>query len=225
MVDHRPDDFCQRRVYHAVAGGLKNCISARCCLRSCIARATPSGHAVTDEVRAWDSKVIEQRRHIVGEVFGDDFAIDVGRAPMALHFDGNHASRFGKLADPPGPVVGDGHERAVEQHDRFAAAVDFVVHFESVHRGVASRWLWLCRCGGWQKHRQAERCCQRVWCHSILTTMAFTLLGRRALLCVLFELVQDAIGRVGQVVKLAQLFDAAIRQIRAAIRKGGVFQQ
>jgi len=28
-----------------------------------------AAHAVTDEVRAWDFEVIEQRSHIVGEVF------------------------------------------------------------------------------------------------------------------------------------------------------------
>src|SRR5712691_1485906 len=102
-----------------------------------------AAHAVTDEVRAWDLEVIEQRRHIVGEVFVGDVAWDVRRAPMALQFDGNHFPRFGELADPPSPIVGDGHECAVEQHHGIAASVDFVVHFEPVDRRVASRWFLL----------------------------------------------------------------------------------
>ena len=62
-----------------------------------------AAHAVTDEVRAWDLEIIEHRSHIVGEVFIAEIAIDVGRAPVALHFDGNHFSRFGKFADPVPP--------------------------------------------------------------------------------------------------------------------------
>ena len=102
--------------------------------------------------------MIEQRRHIVGEVCRADIAVDVGRAPVALHFDGNHFPRFGKFADPPGPVVGDGHERAVQQHHRIAAAVDLVVHFESVDRRVARRWCLLRGC----EHRQDKSDCRHV---------------------------------------------------------------
>ena len=121
-----------------------------------------AAHAVTDEVRAWDFEVIEQRRHIVGEVFGGDVAWDVRRAPMALQFDGNHFPRFGELADPPSPIVGDGHECAVEQHHGIAASVDFVVHFEPVDRRVASRWFLLPQCGSRQEHRQEKCCCLHV---------------------------------------------------------------
>ena len=123
-----------------------------------------AAHAVADEVRLGDLEVIEQRRHIVGKVLAADVAFDVRRAAVALHFDGDHFPRFGKLADPPGPVVGDGHERAVEQHHRFAAAVDFVVHFESVDRRVARRWLLLRRYDSRHEHRQEKSCCLHVWC-------------------------------------------------------------
>jgi hypothetical protein len=93
-----------------------------------------AAQAVTNEVRAGDFEVIEQRSHIVGDVFVTEFAIDVGGSPVPLHFDGNHFPRLGKFTDPLGPVVCNGHERAVEQHHRIAASVDFVVHFESVDR-------------------------------------------------------------------------------------------
>ncbi len=103
--------------------------------------------------------MIEQRRHIVGEVLVGDVACDVRRASVALHFDGNHFPRFGELADPPGPVAGDGHERAVEQYHRFAAAVDFVVHGDSVDWHVARNGLLLRRRGSRQKHRHEKSGC------------------------------------------------------------------
>jgi hypothetical protein len=65
-----------------------------------------AAHAVPDEIRAWDVEVIEQCSHIVGEVFIAEIAIDVSRAPVALHFDGNHVPRLGKFADPLDPVEG-----------------------------------------------------------------------------------------------------------------------
>jgi len=40
-------------------------------------------------------EMIEQRGHIVGEVFIAEIAFDVGRAPVGLHFDGNDSPRFG----------------------------------------------------------------------------------------------------------------------------------
>lgn len=46
MVDHGPDDFCQRRIHHPVAGGLKNCINARCILRSRMLLAICTGFFV-----------------------------------------------------------------------------------------------------------------------------------------------------------------------------------
>ena len=117
-----------------------------------------SAHAVADEVRSRDLEMIEQRGHVVGEVFVGDIAWDVRRAAVTLHFDGNDFPRFGELADPPGPVVGDGHERAVKQHHRFAAAVDFVVHFESVDWRVARRWLLLRRHVSRNERHQKESC-------------------------------------------------------------------
>src|SRR5205807_1454361 len=127
-----------------------------------------AAHAVADEIRPRDIELLEQRRHIVGEVFVGDVAFAVRRAPVALHFDGNHFPRSGELVDPAGPIVGDGHERAVEQHHRFAAAVDFVVHFDAVDWCVASRWLLLRRNVSRHEHYQEESCCPHVWCYSVL---------------------------------------------------------
>src|SRR5437868_7788320 len=47
-------------------------------------------HAVTDEVRAGDFEVIEQRSHIVGEVLVSEISFDFGRAPVDLHFVCKH---------------------------------------------------------------------------------------------------------------------------------------
>ena len=59
-----------------------------------------AAQAVTDDIRAWDLEIIEQPGHIVGEVFVSNIAFDVGRTPVALHFDRDHFPRFGKFADP-----------------------------------------------------------------------------------------------------------------------------
>jgi hypothetical protein len=48
-------------------------------------RRTRDAHAVTDQVRARDLEMIEQRGHIVGKVLEAEIALDVGRAPVALH--------------------------------------------------------------------------------------------------------------------------------------------
>src|SRR6185369_4829570 len=104
-----------------------------------------AAQAVTHDVRAWDLEIIEQPCHIVGEVLEREIALDVGSTPVTLHFDGNHFPRFGKFADPHTPVVCNCHERAVKQHYRLAAAVDLVIHFESVNRSIARGWFLLPR--------------------------------------------------------------------------------
>ena len=82
---------------------------------------------------------------------------------MALHFDGDHFPRLGKFADPLGPVARDGHERAVEQHHRLAAAVDFVIHFEPVNRRIARSWFLLRRYDGRHEHCQEKSDGLHVW--------------------------------------------------------------
>src|SRR5476649_16729 len=62
-------------------------------------------------------------------------------------------------ARPPVPVVGDGHEGAVKQHHRFAAAVDLVVHVESIDWRVARRWLLLRRRTSRHERDQEESGC------------------------------------------------------------------
>ena len=64
-----------------------------------------AAEAVTDDVRTRDLEMIEQRGNIVGKIFSRNIAIDVGRSPVALHFDGNHFPRFGKLVDPIIPAI------------------------------------------------------------------------------------------------------------------------
>src|SRR6266545_421259 len=75
-------------------------------------------------------------------------------APRSCPFEADHLPRLGEFGDPAGPVVRDGHERAVEQRHRIAASVDFVVHFQPVDRRVARRWLFLRRYDSRHEHHQ-----------------------------------------------------------------------
>ncbi len=65
---------------------------------------------------------------------------------MALHIDGDHFPRFGKLVDPIDPVARDRHERPVQQHHRLALAMDLVIHLQSVNRSIARNRFLLRRC-------------------------------------------------------------------------------
>jgi hypothetical protein len=72
-----------------------------------------AAQAVTDDVRARNLEVIQQPGNIVCEVFICKIAFDVGRSPVALHFDGDHFSRFGEFPSEISPLVRDRHERTV----------------------------------------------------------------------------------------------------------------
>ena len=61
--------------------------------------------AVTHDVRARDLEIVEQPGNIVRQVFRGYIAFDVGRTPVALHFDGDHFPCFRKLIDPILPVA------------------------------------------------------------------------------------------------------------------------
>ena len=55
--------------------------------------------AITEDVCLGNFEIIEQRGNIVGEVFRTDIALDVGRAPVTLHFNGDHFARLRKFLD------------------------------------------------------------------------------------------------------------------------------
>src|SRR5690606_17548884 len=111
-------------------------------------------HAVANEGRAWMLEIREQRRHVIGEVPAVEVAWNIRRPPVTRHFDGNDFPGPGKFLDPPVPVEGDRHERPVEQHDGFTAAVNFVIHAESVDWRIARRGILL---GGQVRDRHHHR--------------------------------------------------------------------
>ena len=76
-----------------------------------------TAHAVPQQVRSWDFQVVEQGSDVIGEVFMTEVAIDIDGAAMALQLDGDHLPALGQLWEQVGPVVGDGHERTVQQAD------------------------------------------------------------------------------------------------------------
>ena len=106
-----------------------------------------AAEAVPNEVGRGNLEIVEQCRDIVGQIFVAEIALDVGDSSMPLHLHGDDLPGFRELGNHLRPVGRDGHERAVQQDDGLALAVDFVVHPEAVHRGVAGLGL-LCRHDG-----------------------------------------------------------------------------
>src|SRR6266581_9488868 len=65
-------------------------------------------------------------------------AINVGCVPMSLLLDSDNPPRRGKLRQHLAKRGADGREIAVQQHQRPTAAVDLVVHLETVHGNIAT---------------------------------------------------------------------------------------
>ena len=86
------------------------------------------------------------------------------------------APRFGELIDHPVQLLVMVMKVAVEQHHRFAAAVDLVVHFQPVDRRVIRRWLLLLALAALAFH-QEESYCPHVWCNSLLSKAGEVCLG------------------------------------------------
>ena len=107
-----------------------------------------AAHVVAEEVSPLDLEDIEHSGDVVGQARVAELALDVGRAAVPLHLDGADLARLRELADPRRPVVRDRHERAVEQHERIAAAMDLVLHLEPIDLCVTRRRFLLSRDDG-----------------------------------------------------------------------------
>ena len=53
-----------------------------------------AAHAVTEQIGPRNLEVVEHRGNVVGEVCVTEVAVDVGRASVALHFDGDDFAGF-----------------------------------------------------------------------------------------------------------------------------------
>ena len=100
----------------------------------------PGAHAVADHVGLLEPELPDQARHVVGHLLVGDLAVDVARAPVALHLGHDHLSVLREtLAQRPEGL--HDHVGAVEQHERRSRAVDLVVHLELADRRMAGSHL------------------------------------------------------------------------------------
>ena len=116
-----------------------------------------ASHAVAEHVGPLDLQVFEQRGRVVRHLLAGQRAVDVRRVSVPLQLDGDLLPVPGQ-----GRVRGRPAERPVQQDQRLAGAVDFVVHLQAVDRGVPL--LHRSRCIGIGLTRLVARFSRR--CHA-----------------------------------------------------------
>jgi len=94
--------------------------------------------AVAEQIRLWQAEVVEQRDDVLGQQLEPQGPVDVGGVPVRLQFNGDDLPAGGQ----PRRVVlhqADGHQRAVDQHQRAAGAPRLVIKLQAAGRGEPRR--------------------------------------------------------------------------------------
>ena len=78
----------------------------------------PAAKAEAEHVGLADAEVVQQRGHVTGQVAQVDVPVDVGGAPVSLQLGGDHLAVGGQLGPDVAERQVDGHQPAVQQHER-----------------------------------------------------------------------------------------------------------
>ncbi len=103
-----------------------------------------AAEAEAEHVGLPDPEVTEQRGHVIGQEMQVDVAVDVGRAAVALQFGGDHRPARGQLGQQSAERQLDGHQAAVQQHQRAGRPgrpVPLVIHPQAVDGRVSGAGL------------------------------------------------------------------------------------
>src|SRR5215210_7791964 len=102
-------------------------------------------HAVAEDIDLFDAEVLHEGGNVVGQLLVGEWAIDISRAAVALHFESDYLPRLGQGRHQR-PEHVDGPEGPVENDERYAAtAMNLVVHPQPVDRRVAGfNRRWIC---------------------------------------------------------------------------------
>ena len=98
--------------------------------------AREPAEAEADDVGSLDPQVVEQGDDVGREVGERRGTIDVGGVTVALELDRDHPVALGEHRQRDGEVQADGHQTAVEEHQRRSVAVLLVVQVQPVDIGV-----------------------------------------------------------------------------------------
>ena len=101
-----------------------------------------SAVAVPEQIGLFDVEVAQESDGLLGGLLEREWAIDVGRAAMALLLERDHPARPGQQREQLAERGADGRVPTVQEHQRHAVPhcrpVDLVVHLESVDGRVTA---------------------------------------------------------------------------------------
>ena len=99
--------------------------------------------AETHDVCFVDLELLEQCRHVVGVLLKTQRPVDVRSVPVRLQLDGDDAMRFGEFRQHAPICRFNCRSSAVNQHQRPAAAVNLVIHLQTIHLRIMTGLLRL----------------------------------------------------------------------------------
>src|SRR5437016_1641416 len=109
--------------------------------------------AIAEEVGLFDPQMTQESGGVLRPLLETERAINVGRVSMSLLLDSDNPPRRGKLLQDLAERGANGREIAMQQHQwyrrhrrhrRPTAAVDLVVHLQTVHGNIATLY-WRAR--------------------------------------------------------------------------------
>ncbi len=101
------------------------------------AKGDRTAHRVAHDVSSFKPQVLDQGRDILSHQLQAQWAVAISGAAVSLKIDGDNLTASREQRQDVGEHAGQA-KAAMQQQERLAAAMDFVVQVKTVHRGVGA---------------------------------------------------------------------------------------